>query len=114
MERQFQWMAGGQLVKMKKILIVIPARYESQRLPGKVLEKIHGYPMIYWVYKRAIASQSGEVVVAADHPKVFMALESLGIPYVETDTNCRNGTERVYEVTNLLLYFYLVKYDYFN
>ena len=80
-------------------LAILQARMSSQRLPGKVLEQIHGYPMIYWVYKRAIASQSGEVVVAADHPKVFMALESLGIPYVETDTNCRNGTERVYEVT---------------
>jgi 3-deoxy-manno-octulosonate cytidylyltransferase (CMP-KDO synthetase) len=99
MERQFQWMVDGQPVKMENILIVIPARYESHRLPGKVLEMIHGYPMIYWVYKRAIASKSGEVIVAADHPKVFTALANLGIPYVKTDYNCRNGTERVYEVS---------------
>jgi 3-deoxy-manno-octulosonate cytidylyltransferase (CMP-KDO synthetase) len=88
----------GQL-KMPNILIVIPARYQSQRLPGKILEEIHGYPMIYWVYKRAISAQSGEVVVAADHPKVFMVLEDLGIPYIQTSSNCQNGTERVYEVS---------------
>ncbi|MGA2223787.1 MAG: 3-deoxy-manno-octulosonate cytidylyltransferase, partial [Syntrophobacteraceae bacterium] len=34
-----------------KILGVIPARYDSTRLPGKVLRDIAGKPMLYWVYK---------------------------------------------------------------
>ena len=84
---------------MEKTLIVIPARYESRRLPGKVLEDLHGYPMIYWVYRRTLKAESGEVVVAADHPIVFNVLEDLGIPYIQTDPYCKNGTERVYEVS---------------
>ena len=87
------------LLKMKNTLIVIPARYESHRLPGKILEELHGYPMIYWVYRRALNAESGAVVVAADHPIVFKVLEDLAIPYIQTDPNCKNGTERVYEVS---------------
>lgn len=87
---------------MEKTLIVIPARYESHRLPGKVLEELHGYPMIYWVYKRALNAEYGTVVVAADHPTVFKVLQDLGIPYIQTDPNCKNGTERVYEVSKKL------------
>ena len=85
-------------MKRENTLIVIPARYNSHRLPGKVLEELHGFPMIYWVYQQALKAQSGLVVVAADDPKVFKVLEVLGIPYVETDPACTNGTERVYEV----------------
>lgn len=84
---------------MKSTLIVIPARYESHRLPGKVLEDLHGFPMIYWVYKQALKAASGAVVVAADNRKVFKVLEDLGIPYIKTDPTCKNGTERVYEVS---------------
>lgn len=87
------------MLKMESFLIVIPARYESHRLPGKILEELHGYPMIYWVYRRALNAESGTVVVAADHPKVFKVLEDLGIPYIQTNPNCKNGTERVYEVS---------------
>lgn len=86
------------LLKIESSLIVIPARYNSHRLPGKVVEELHGFPMIYWVYKQALKARSGPVVVAADDPKVFKVLELLGIPYIETDPACKNGTERVYEV----------------
>jgi 3-deoxy-manno-octulosonate cytidylyltransferase (CMP-KDO synthetase) len=39
-------------MKISENLIVIPARYNSSRLPKKILADIHGYPMIYWVAKR--------------------------------------------------------------
>lgn len=55
--------------------------------------------MIYWVYRRALDAKCGTVVVAADHPIVFKTLKGLGIPYIQTDPNCKNGTERVYEVS---------------
>ena len=38
-------------VQADKIIGVIPARYQSSRLPGKLLKDIHGKPMIYWVAK---------------------------------------------------------------
>ena len=87
------------MLSSENILIVIPARYNSSRLPGKVLEDLHGFPMIYWVYKRALISKIGNVIVAADHPRVYRELENLGVPYIKTDSSCKNGTERIYEVS---------------
>ena len=83
---------------IERTLTVIPARYASHRLPGKVLEEIHGFPMIYWVYQQVLKAKSGAVIVAADHSRVYETLEKLDIPHVATDPTCRNGTERVYEV----------------
>jgi 3-deoxy-manno-octulosonate cytidylyltransferase (CMP-KDO synthetase) len=114
MVHRFQWMVGGPPVKMEKTLIVIPARYKSHRLPGKILEELHGYPMIYWVYRRALNADCGPVIVAADDPVVFKILADLDIPYIQTDPNCRNGTERVYEVSKKYLdikYFINVQGD---
>jgi len=46
--------------------VVIPARYASARLPGKVLLGMAGKPMIQWVYERARASRAHEVLIATD------------------------------------------------
>jgi 3-deoxy-manno-octulosonate cytidylyltransferase (CMP-KDO synthetase) len=78
--------------------IVIPARYSSSRLPGKVLEDIHGYPMIYWTYQRACMAGIGQVVIAADDEIVYRVLDKLKIPFIETSQAWRNGTERIAEV----------------
>ena len=50
----------------KKILIVIPARLASTRLPNKPLADIAGKPMIERVYDRAIASKVVDVFIACD------------------------------------------------
>ena len=81
-----------------KLTIVIPARYASSRLPGKVIEYIHDFPMIYWTYKRACLAGVGRVIVAADDPKVYSVLEKYKIPFIETSQSCINGTERIAEV----------------
>ena len=50
-----------------KILAVIPARYDSQRLAGKVLAPIGNKPMVQWVYEAAAQSSVfTKVVVATD------------------------------------------------
>jgi 3-deoxy-manno-octulosonate cytidylyltransferase (CMP-KDO synthetase) len=51
---------------MADILIVIPARMASTRLPGKPLADIAGEPMIVHVMRRAQAARLGAVVVATD------------------------------------------------
>ena len=51
--------------------IVIPARYASQRLPGKPLRSIHGKSMIEWVYLAAQQANATEVVVATDDQRIF-------------------------------------------
>jgi 3-deoxy-manno-octulosonate cytidylyltransferase (CMP-KDO synthetase) len=89
------------MLNEKNLKIVIPARYSSHRLPFKLLEKIHGYPIIYWTYQRALLSQVGDVIVAADHPQMYDTLRALDIPFVETSKDCKNGTERVAAVANL-------------
>ena len=43
--------------------IVIPARYGSTRLPAKALADINGKPLVYWVWRRALASSALSVTV---------------------------------------------------
>ena len=82
----------------KKVLGVIPARYNSSRLPGKPLADIHGKPMVYWVARRVEASNLSDYTVATDDERIAEACEQHDIPCVMTTDNCVNGTERVAEV----------------
>jgi len=51
--------------KTSKVVCIIQARMASSRLPGKVLENICGYPMLYWVVTRAAeAKLIDEIIVA--------------------------------------------------
>ena len=91
----------------KKIIGVIPARYQSSRLPGKPLKDIHGKPMIYWVAKRVEDSDLEEYYVATDDDRIFDACQEYLIPCIMTSKKCLNGTERVAEVATK------VKADYY-
>jgi 3-deoxy-manno-octulosonate cytidylyltransferase (CMP-KDO synthetase) len=52
-----------------RTVIVIPARYQSSRLPGKVLSDIGGRPMIEHVYRRAVEAFGGRVLMTSErHP----------------------------------------------
>jgi len=83
----------------EETLIVIPARYGSSRLPGKVLELIHGYPMIYWVAKRVYQAKLAPLLVATDTLNVYDICKKYDIPVILTSPDLKNGTERVFEVT---------------
>jgi 3-deoxy-manno-octulosonate cytidylyltransferase (CMP-KDO synthetase) len=90
------------MLSKDKLTIVVPARYASSRLPGKVIEEIHGFPMIYWTYKRACMAGVGRVIVAADDPVVYSVLNKFNIPFIETSQSCINGTERIAEVAQII------------
>ena len=77
---------------------VIPARYASARLPGKVLLSIAGKPMLQWVYERARRSQAGEVLIATDDLLVVSAAHSFGAETVMTQAAHESGTDRIAEV----------------
>jgi 3-deoxy-manno-octulosonate cytidylyltransferase (CMP-KDO synthetase) len=78
---------------------IIPARYESSRLPGKALASIAGKPMIQHVYERASRATSlREVVVATDSQDIIRAVEKFGGRAVLTDTRHATGTDRLAEV----------------
>jgi 3-deoxy-manno-octulosonate cytidylyltransferase (CMP-KDO synthetase) len=82
-----------------RIVIVIPARYGSTRLPGKPLVALAGQPMIQRVYERAKLSQrAGRVIVATDDARIVAVVEGFGGEARMTRADHRTGTERVAEV----------------
>ncbi len=82
-----------------KSLCVIPARYESTRLPGKPLRLIAGKPMIVRVYERAkLAKLATGVIVATDDERIKKAVEDAGGAAVMTRKDHNTGTDRLVEV----------------
>jgi len=82
-----------------KSLCVIPARYESTRLPGKPLRLIAGKPMIVRVYERAkLAKLATDVIVATDDERIKKAVEDAGGAAVMTRKDHNTGTDRLAEV----------------
>lgn len=79
-------------------VVIIPARYESSRLPGKVLADIGGKPMIQWVVEKAQKSGASKVIVATDNDKVAAAVTSFGGEVCRTRADHQSGTERLAEV----------------
>lgn len=89
-----------------KILAVIPARYDSTRLPGKPLADIHGKPMIQWVCEAVKNCPSiQEVIVATDDDRIVQAVQSFGGNVQLTDKTHPNGTSRCIEVAKNQLDF---------
>jgi 3-deoxy-manno-octulosonate cytidylyltransferase (CMP-KDO synthetase) len=78
-------------------LIVIPARLASLRLPGKPLAEIHGVPMIVHVWRRAVESGIGPVVVACADAPIAAVIEAAGGRAVLTDPDHPSGSDRVWE-----------------
>ena len=82
-----------------KVVVVIPARYGSTRLPGKPLVSLAGKPMIQRVYERAkLAARVDRVLVATDNERIVKAVEEFGGEARMTRSDHRTGTERVAEV----------------
>ncbi len=84
---------------MVKILAVIPARYDSQRFPGKVLAQIGDRPMVQWVYEAAKScADFSKVVVATDNQTVADCVRQFGGEVEMTSSNHTTGSDRVAEV----------------
>jgi 3-deoxy-manno-octulosonate cytidylyltransferase (CMP-KDO synthetase) len=83
-----------------KYKIVIPSRFGSSRLPGKPLKDIHGKPMVWHVYQRALETNIGanNIVVATDHQGIFNVCSEAGIQVVMTSADHESGTDRLAEV----------------
>ena len=84
---------------MLNFLLVIPARYKSERLPGKPLVSINGIPMIVRTYNQCkkVVSES-KILVATDHKKIFNLCKRNKINVIMTSKKCLTGTDRVAEV----------------
>jgi 3-deoxy-manno-octulosonate cytidylyltransferase (CMP-KDO synthetase) len=78
--------------------VVIPARYDSSRLPGKALLPLAGKPMLQWVHERARACGAAEVCVATDDERIAVAARGFGADVVMTARTHVSGTDRIAEV----------------
>ncbi len=85
--------------RKRTVLAVIPARYSSTRLPGKVLMEAAGKPIVQHVYDRTCQARLvDEVVVATDDERVLDALTRFGTNVVMTSPHHPSGTDRIAEV----------------
>src|SRR5215471_8042927 len=87
--------AGGN--PMTGILVLIPARMASTRLPGKPLADIAGEPMIVRVMRQAQAARIGPVVVATDSEAIAACVEKSGGRAVMTRADHVSGSDRIFE-----------------
>lgn len=78
--------------------VVIPARYDSSRLPGKPLVDIQGTPMVIRVARNAVRSGAQSVVIATDDARVVEAATQAGFEALLTRSDHQSGSDRVYEV----------------
>jgi 3-deoxy-manno-octulosonate cytidylyltransferase (CMP-KDO synthetase) len=87
----------------RKIVCIIPSRYESSRFPGKPLADLCGKPMIQHVYERvAKAKAVPYVAVATDDQRIFDAVKNFGGNAVMTSATHRSGTDRISEAVKSL------------
>ena len=87
---------------MHAFTVIIPARYASSRLPGKMLADIAGKPMIIRVAEQAAKSQATRVVVATDHPSIAQACQANGVECLMTREAHPSGTDRLAEAAAAL------------
>ena len=80
--------------------IIIPARYESTRFPGKPLAEISGKPMIEWIVNAAKGSKlADKIIVATEDQRIFnFVKENLNVEVCITSKDHKCGTDRICEV----------------
>ena len=85
------------------LTIIIPARYQSSRYPGKPLVVVNGKTMIERVYEIARKVKNiSSVYVATDDDRIASHAQGFGAKVLMTSEACRNGTERVAEAAGAL------------
>lgn len=83
-----------------KTIAVIPARYQSTRMPGKPLADILGKPMIWWVYQEAKKCRKlDDCLIATDDDRIAAACEQYGMKYCMTSPDHDTPTGRIWEVS---------------
>ena len=78
-------------------IVIIPARLEARRLPGKPLAEMAGEAMIVHVWRRAQEAEVGPVVVACGETEIAEAVEAAGGQAVLTRPDHPSGSDRVWE-----------------
>lgn len=83
------------------LLLVIPARYQSTRFPGKPLAHLGGSPLIEHVWRRCCqAVDPADIVIATDDSRIADVASAFGASVQMTSSQCATGTDRVAEVAS--------------
>lgn len=83
--------------------VIIPARYQSSRLPGKPLVQLNGMPMIVRTYRQCLKACPAERIhVATDDDRIREVCEQHGISVLMTSSQCLTGTDRLAECAQQL------------
>ena len=84
---------------MADYLIIIPARYNSKRLPGKPLIDINGIPMVIRTFNQCKkAVPASKIIIATDDKRIQKICSKNGINSIITSKRCLTGTDRIAEV----------------
>ena len=78
--------------------VIIPARYNASRLPGKPLLDLAGKSMLQRTYENAKESTAQDVYIATDDERIKKVSESFGAKVFMTSINHKSGTDRIQEV----------------
>jgi 3-deoxy-manno-octulosonate cytidylyltransferase (CMP-KDO synthetase) len=82
--------------------VIIPARYASTRLPAKLLQDIHGKPLIQYTYENAKKSGASNVIIATDDSRIAKVASNFGASVCMTSETHTSGTARIAEVLETL------------
>lgn len=85
---------------MKKVIAIIPSRYQSSRFPGKPLADICGKPMLWWVYNQVKKVKNlDDIIVATDDQRIADMCEQYEIKCEMTSSSHDTPTSRMHEVS---------------
>lgn len=82
--------------------VIIPARYASTRLPGKLLMDIHGQTVIERVYRQALKAEPTSLTIATDSEKIASVAQRFGAEVLMTSAYHPTGSDRLAEAVGLL------------
>ncbi|MEM7503333.1 MAG: 3-deoxy-manno-octulosonate cytidylyltransferase [Pseudomonadota bacterium] len=88
------------MATIPEFVVVIPARYASERLPGKPLQLIGDRTMLQHVWERATESAAREVIIATDDTRISDAASAFGAVAQMTSRHHTSGTDRIAEVAS--------------
>jgi 3-deoxy-manno-octulosonate cytidylyltransferase (CMP-KDO synthetase) len=85
-------------MKYMNVIGVIPARYDSKRLPYKLLKVLCGKPLLQWTWENvSCARDLDKLIVACDAPQIEKVAKGFGAEVVRTSPKHISGTDRVAE-----------------
>lgn len=87
----------GRAASAARAAIIIPARWQSTRFPGKPLARLGDTTVLGHVCRAAVQVKDAAVIVATDDPRIAADAQAHGVEAVMTSPTCRCGTERCLE-----------------